>query len=65
MTGRQAKRRNEVEEADELARADAWQLAQAREAWRALRRGELKLAPADGLARVFRDAERRAAKRAR
>jgi len=60
-----AERLNEVEEADELARADAWQLAQAQEAWRALRRGELELAPADGLTRVFRDAERRAAERAR
>ena len=59
-----AERLNEVEAADELARADAWQLAQAQEAWRKLRRGELELASADGLARIFREAEQRAASRA-
>ncbi len=59
-----AERLNEVEAADELARADAWQLAQAQEAWRKLRRGELELAPVDGLARIFREAEQRAASRA-
>ena|SRR3990170_4953998 len=58
-----AERLTEVEAADELARADAWQLAQAQEAWRALRRGELDLAPVDGLARIFREAEQRAAHR--
>lgn len=59
-----AERLNEVEAADELARADAWQLAQAQEAWGTLLRGELELAPADGLARIFREAEQRAATRA-
>lgn len=56
-------RLSEVEAADELARADAWQIAQAQEAWRALLRGDLELAPADGLARIFREAEQRAADR--
>jgi hypothetical protein len=58
-----AERLSEVEAAEELARAEAWQLAQAREAWRALLRGDLKLAPADGLSRIFREAEQRAASR--
>lgn len=58
-----AERLSEVEAADELARADAWQLAQAQEAWRGLRRGDLELAPADGLSRIFREAEQRAATR--
>lgn len=59
-----AERLNEVDAADELARADAWQLAQAQEAWRALLRGGLKLAPARGMARIFREAEERASDRA-
>lgn len=59
-----AERLNEVDAADELARADEWQLAQAQEAWRRLRRGELELAPADGLERIFREAGQRAAGRA-
>ncbi len=46
------------------SRADAWQLARAREAWGALQRGELALAPADDLARIFREAEQRAVSRA-
>lgn len=58
-----AERLSEVEAADELARADAWQLAQAQEAWRALLRGDLELAPTDGLSRIFREAEKRAASR--
>lgn len=60
-----AERLNEVDAAQELARADAWQLAQAQEAWRELREGRLSLAPPDGLARIFREAEQRAARRAR
>lgn len=59
-----AERLNEVDAAEELARADAWQLAEAQEAWRALRDGRLELAPAGGLARIFREAEERAAGRA-
>ncbi len=55
-----AERLNEVDAADELARADAWQLQQAQEAWRALLRGGLELAPAGNLARIFREAEQRA-----
>ncbi len=56
-----AERLNEAEAAaaGELTRADAWQLTQAQEAWRALLRGDLELAPADGLSRIFRDAEHR------
>lgn len=52
---------NEVDPAAELVRADAWQLAQAQEAWRALRDGRLELAAPDALARIFREAEERAA----
>ena len=59
-----AERLNEVDAAQELARADVWQLAQAQEAWRELRDGRLELAPPEGLARIFRDAEQRAAGRA-
>lgn len=59
-----AERLNEVEAADELARADAWQLAQATEAFRALQRAGLDLAPPDDLARVFREAEQRTTRRA-
>ena len=57
-------RANEVDPAGDLVRADAWQLAQAQEAWRALRDGRLDLAPPDALARVFREAEERATGRA-
>lgn len=59
-----AERLNEVDEAQELARADAWQLAQVQEAWRDLRSGRLKIARPDGLARIFREAEERAGDRA-
>ena len=59
-----AERLNEVDAAQELARADVWQLAQAQEAWRELRDGRLELAPPEGLARIFREAEQRAAGRA-
>lgn len=58
-----AERLNEVDAAQELTRADAWQLAQAQEAWRELRSGRLELAPPDGLARIFREAEQRVAGR--
>jgi hypothetical protein len=51
-----AERLNDVDAAQELARADAWQVTQAQEAWRELRAGRLELAPADGLARIFREA---------
>ena len=59
-----AERLNDVDAAEDPARADAWQLAQAQEAWRTLRDGRLELSPPDGLSRIFREAEERAAGRA-
>lgn len=56
-----AERLNEVETAEDLARADAWQAAQAHAVWRELLRGELETAPPDGLERIFKEAEQRSA----
>ncbi|MDP9266279.1 MAG: hypothetical protein M3O91_09225 [Chloroflexota bacterium] len=55
---------NEVDLADDLARAERWQLAMANETWDRYERGELETVSAESIEEVFKEARARRVRRA-